>query len=174
MTDHSISQRTGKHKQKQLGKSKRALELRAKIIATAMLNGATQEQALISVGYSERTARGQAAAVLGNPVIQAAFSDILEKAGLSDEYVAGKHRELLEAKKIVSIRTEGEGVTEVTVPDYTARARGLDMYYKVAGRYLDKQEVSGKDGGPIQIEQLTDDELTAIIIAERRGNKNGA
>jgi hypothetical protein len=155
--------------QKQLGKGKRALKLRGQKIALGLLEGKTQEQALMDAGYSPASARNPSE-ILDNPVIQQSFQEILEKAGLSDDYIAEKHRELIDAKKVVSIRTESEGVTEVTVPDYTARARGLDMYYKVSGRYVEKQEVSGKDGGPIQIEQLTDDELTAIIIAERRGN----
>jgi hypothetical protein len=171
MTHELISPRTGKPKQNQLGKSKKALELRAKKIATAMLDGATQEQALISAGYSMQTAKTQSTAILGNPVIQAAFSEILEKAGLSDEYIASKHKELIDAEKLVSIRTEGEGIIEVTVPDYAARARALDMYYRVRRLYVEQKEVSGKDGGPIQIEKLesmTNEELLAIIARGRR------
>jgi len=154
MTDQPISPRTGKPLQKQLGKSKKALELRAKKIVTALLDGATQEQALLSAGYSAQTAKTQSTAILENPVVQKTFCEILEKVGLTDTYVAKKYRELLDATR----KQDG-----VDVPDYMALARGLDFYYKITNRYVEKKEITGKDGGPIKLESLTDDELLAII-----------
>ena len=157
-TNETISPRTGKPMQKQLGKSKKALELRAKKIAKALIEGQTQEQALLSAGYSKKTARGQAAAVLGNPVMQETFYEILEKTGLSDEYIASKHKQLIDAT-----RKQGE----VDVPDYTAVAKGLDLFYKVRGRYVEKKEISGNDGGPIEIHEMTDAQLLVIAMSGR-------
>jgi len=161
MPDQPISPRTGRPLQKQLAKSKQAMELRAKKIVTAILDGATQEQALLSAGYSAQTAKTQSTAILENPIIQKTFCEILEKAGLTETYVAKKHRELLDATR----KQDG-----VDVPDYMAMARGLDFYYKITNRYVDKKEISGRDGGPIKVESLTDDELLAII---HRGRGEG-
>ena len=157
-TNDAISPRTGKPMQKQLGKGKRALKMRGQKIALGLLEGKTQEQALMDAGYSPASARNPSE-ILENPVIKKTFYEILEKAGLSDMYVAGKHRELMDATRKQD---------SVDVPDYMARARGLDMYYKIRGRYIEKQEISVNDGGPIEIHDMTDAELLVIAMSGRR------
>ena len=160
MTDHSISPRTGKPKQKQLGKSKLLLRERGRKIAVSLLKGKTQQEALIDAGYSPASARN-ASEILDNPVIREGYCEVLEQAGLTDVFAAKTHKNLMEA---TTTTQAGE------YPDHMARARALDMYYKVRGRYIERKEISGKDGAPIKIQDMTDDELIAII---QRGSSKG-
>ena len=160
-----------KVKQKQLGKSKDQLRMRGKKIAAGLLKGMSQEDALISAGYSTSTAKSQAASILLNPVIKGTYCEILEKAGLTDEFAAGVHKDLMIATDEITT-PDGQKVLG-TKPDHTIRARGLDMFYKVRGRYVEKKEISGKDGGPIEFANLTDEELQLIASGSRRGRSEG-
>ena len=91
MTDHSISPRTGKPKQKQLGKSKLLLRERGRKIAVSLLKGKTQQEALIDAGYSPASARN-ASEILDNPVIREGYCEVLEQAGLTDVFAAKRIR----------------------------------------------------------------------------------
>lgn len=88
--------------------------------------------------------------------IGAAISDTIcaefEKAGIGTSYAVERHRELMEANKPVAcnIITKGgkdkdqkdaDSLTTdfVEVPDWSARAKGLDMYYSVRGAYAAKK-----------------------------------
>jgi phosphohistidine swiveling domain-containing protein len=148
-----------KPKQKQLGKTKDQLKMRGRKIAAALLQGKTSKEALQAAGYTEKTAKGQAAAILVNPVIQKGYCEVLEKAGLTDEFAAKTHHALMVATNKLIIGSSEVG----DVPDHTVRARGLDMFYKVRGRYVEKKEVSGPGGGPIKIQEVDDEELLRII-----------
>jgi hypothetical protein len=148
-----------KPKQKQLGKTKDQLKMRGRKIATALLQGKTAKDALQAAGYTEKTARGQAAGILDNPVIQKGYCEVLEKAGLTDVFAAKVHKDLMKATSSLVIGGQSMGEQ----PDHMIRARGLDMFYKVRGRYVEKKEISGKDGGPIKIQDVDDEELLRII-----------
>lgn len=157
-----------KAKQKQLGKTKDQLRIRGRKIATELLKGKSQEEALQAAGYSEYSARSQGKEILGNPVIQKGYCEVLEKAGLTDEFAAKTHHTLMTATDEI---TTPDGTRVLgTRPDFNVRARGLDMFYKVRGRYVEKKEISGPDGGPIKIHDMTDEELYAIAARGRTGN----
>jgi hypothetical protein len=149
-----------KPKQKQLGKTKDQLRMRGKKIATELLKGKTAKDALQAAGYSEKTARGQAAGILDNPVIQKGYCEVLEKAGLTDEFAAKTHKGVMQANHVLQL---GGVAIKTQEPDHAIRARGLDMFYKVRGRYVEKKEISGPGGGPIKIQDVTDEELLRII-----------
>jgi hypothetical protein len=120
-------------KQKQLGKSKIELKKRAKIIAKAMMGGATAKDALISAGYSFDTASTQTTAVLDNPVVQETFQKILEKAGLSDDFLAAKLRSLVDAKEIKFFSEKGIVTDRREVEALSIQADMLKFAAKVKG-----------------------------------------
>jgi hypothetical protein len=92
----------------------------------------------------------------------------MSKHGLDDVSLPKKHADLLDATKTVSAvsgRDAGaDSVDFVDVPDWQARAKGLEMAYKLKGAFTEKREVTGKDGGPIlHKREMTEEEL--ILIA---------
>jgi phage terminase small subunit len=114
----------------------------------------TQKEAAIKAGYSVRSAEMLASDTLRKPKIQQAYCEILEAAGLSDPFIAQAHKDLVTATKVVSLAVNpkpnseneamdaGPGTMDfVDVPDHMARAKGIDMYYRVRGRYSDKVKI---------------------------------
>jgi hypothetical protein len=72
--------------------------------------------------------------VLKNPAVRAALEDILDKAGLSDRYLAEKVLALCEAKSVAKDGSER--------PDWTARARGLELLARLRGHYRQAIDVT--------------------------------
>jgi hypothetical protein len=84
---------------KQLGKTKTDLQKRARIAAQAVINGADAVTALVTAGYSKQTALTNSTQILNNPVIKETFNRLLDKAGLTDDYLAAKIKTLADAKE---------------------------------------------------------------------------
>jgi phage terminase small subunit len=101
-------------------------------------NGA---QAAIRAGYSSRTARQQASELLTKPDIAKAIAQgrkkLQKKAGITREQV------------IQGLRREADGQG----PDTNSKARvsALTQLGKHLGMFTERKELSGPDGGPIQI-----------------------
>jgi hypothetical protein len=102
----------------------------------------------------------------------------LTRAGLGVKAATKTHRELLEATKPVSctiVRKSGkdksapdadETTTDfIEVPDWAARAKGLDMLYSIHGAYAEKKVKATVDGN------LT---VKVINFAEPDGNNDPA
>jgi phage terminase small subunit len=87
--------------QKQLGKSKTLLEMRARKIALAVLSGKTETQAALEAGYSPSTAKN-VGEILENPVVKRVYNETLDKAGATDEACAKVIVDALDAMKTVS------------------------------------------------------------------------
>lgn len=172
MNNKVISPRTGRPMQKQLGKSKKALELRGKKIAIGLLEGKTQEQALIDAGYSPTSARNPSE-ILENPVIKQIYCEILDKAGATDEACAKVIFDAMRATRTVSCvsgKDAGSGSVDfVDVEDHPVRLKAVDMVHKVRGRYVEKKVITGPDGGPVIVKttDLTDEELLDIASRGR-------
>ena len=135
--------------------------MRRKKIIHAILDGKTVKEAGIIGGFSPRTAETQASATLSNPKVQDALLAALEKRGLTDEYAADHHRQLIEGTKVISAVIIAPGsqtdladagsMTKdfVEVPDFQAKAKGLEMLYKLRGKFTEKHEVDVKQ--PVSI-----------------------
>jgi len=127
-----------KPKQKQLGKTKKELKQRAKIIASELINGATKSAACITAGYSPTYAIQNAGKIIEHPLIQQTFRKLLEDAGLTDEALAAKINSLVNAKETKFFTHQGEVVETREVEaltiqaDMTKFAAGL-MGHKGAG-----------------------------------------
>ena len=121
--------------------------------------GKTQKQAAIDAGYSPKTAE-----VIGSRIVKTErerFLVLMDKAGLSDSKICKAHAELMGANRTISVipakgETEGRDATGssvefVDVPDWQARAKGIDMAHKIKGRYVERKEVSGPNGDAIPV-----------------------
>jgi hypothetical protein len=136
-----------------------------RLLVKGIAEGKNQKEAAKAAGVSETYASG----LLKKPELVATIQELMSKHGLDDVSLLKKHSELLDATKTVSAvsgRDAGaDSVDFVDVPDWQARAKGLEMAYKLKGAFTEKREVSGINGSPIAHEhkhELTDDMLAAI------------
>jgi phage terminase small subunit len=135
-------------------------------------------QAAIRAGYSERTARAIGAENLTKPDIAAAIDakrmKVAEKAELSVAWVLERLRAVAErcmqSEPVLDKR--GEPVMVETsagdlAPAFTFQAaaanRSLELLGKHLGMFPDKVEHTGKDGGPIQTEELGERDVARRI-----------
>ena len=144
-----------KPKQKQLGKDKAQVRLRAKKVAAGLLAGMTKKAAMVAAGYSKATANNPSQTIY-NPVFKNTYTEILEKAGVTDEACAKVLREAMDADHL-----EGEE----KVADHAIRLRATDQRHRLLALYVERKEHSGPGGGPIRITDMTDEELEIIARA---------
>jgi hypothetical protein len=73
-----------------------------------------------------------------------ALGELMERSGLGDMTLLTKHAELLEATKVVSTvvwKDAGTGTVKfIDVPDWKARAKALDLAYRLKGFYKKQAE----------------------------------
>ena len=107
--------------------------------------GKTQEQAAIEAGYSERSARQQAARLLTNDNICDRMNEL---RGIQEEEVADELRRLKDFWLDV-MEDEEERMND--------RLKASELYGKSIAAFVEKREVSGKDGEPITFRWAGDD-----------------
>ena len=80
-----------------------------------------------------------------------AMSELLDAKGLSDAAMAKPLLDGLVAEKAVFATWEGKFTDEKWVPDHPTRSKFLEQYHRLKGNFIDKHELTGKDGGDIVI-----------------------
>ena len=150
-------------------KSKTAVKLRRKKIIKAISEGKTLKQAGIEAGLSPKTAPAQVNAILNEPETAKDLKALLDEV-ISDSILSAKYQELLSSKKVISamvITSNGGNMKDansmtrdfVEVDDYAVQLRAADSVSKLKGYLVDRSEHSGKDGGPILLSQMSDEEI---------------
>lgn len=109
------------------------------------VGGKTQEQAAIEAGYSERSARQQAARLLTKDNICDRMNEL---RGIQEEEVADELRRLKDFWLDV-LEDEEERMND--------RLKASELYGKSIAAFVEKREVSGKDGEPITFRWAGDD-----------------
>jgi len=162
-----------KPKQKQVGKTKSALEGRARKIAKSILAGKPETQALKDAGYSESYATHHKGAILSNPVIQATFTSILEKAGLTDDYIADRVKELSEAKETKYFQKDGRVTDEREVDALGVQADMVQFAAKLKGHLTEKVQSTSDVtvGGSLEDTERAARLLYLLETAEERARR---
>lgn len=96
----------------------------AKIVENFVKNGGVKEKAVIDAGEKK-----SAVSVFNKPEVQKAILIAFDKAGITDDLLAKKIRDGLEATQVKV--HEGQVVCEV--PDFIARHKYVDLSLKVRG-----------------------------------------
>lgn len=94
--------------------------------------GKTPRSAMLEVGYTEATASHPSENLLRTPGVQSIIEQYraeYERLGIIPTYYVEKVRDLIEADKVHSSHTEPDR----TVPDWSARAKGLEIFRKDIG-----------------------------------------
>lgn len=137
----------------QASKNRTVVAARRKKIIVALLAGKTAQQAGVEAGFSRRTAGVQVSQTLKQPEVQASFLKALEKAGLSDDCLAQHHIEMLNGKKYLPVRGNPDDYSQadpdaipgyLVMPDLQAKAKALDLVYKLTGSYTERHELAVK------------------------------
>lgn len=103
---------------------KQALFLKGK------LEGKNSKQAALAAGYTEQMAKNANIEVLNKPVVQEQWQVILRAAGVTEDQLAQKLKEGLEAYKVSSSLTEPDRV----LPDFAVRHKYLETSLEQLGR----------------------------------------
>lgn len=130
---------------KQASKSRAVVKMRRKQIIKDILAGKTHQESGIAAGFSPKTAAQQVSQTLRNPIVQNALLAEMQKLGMDDEYLALHHKLLIEGKKHIYARgADSETGPYLEVADNQARAKGLELIYKLKGAFIDKHELNIK------------------------------
>jgi len=105
---------------------------RAKILQAAT-EGKDIRKAAIENGLSPKTAGQQASQILNSPLVERAFKMILAERGVSDEFLAQKIRDLLDAKTIQYFQKDGVVTDEREVEALETQRKTAELAAKLKG-----------------------------------------
>jgi hypothetical protein len=129
----------------------RKLTAKRKKLIKGIAEGKTQRQAAKEAGLNEC----HASTILKEPQVIATIQSLMAKHGLDDDSLLIAHKELINATKVVSaVGNKDAGASTVDfidVPDFQARAKGIEMAYKLKGAFVDKKEVTFPEGLSISV-----------------------
>ena len=81
--------------------------------------------------------------------LQLSMSELLDAEGLTDQVMAKPLLDGLAAEKAIFATWEGKFTDEKWVPDHPTRGKFLEQYHRLKGNFVDRHELTGKDGGDI-------------------------
>ena len=83
--------------------------------------------------------------------LQLSMPEMLNAQGLSDQLLAEKTLEGLNADRVQLASFEGKFLDEKHFKDYPTRAKYLELLGRMKGVFIDRHEITGKDGGDIAL-----------------------
>jgi hypothetical protein len=103
------------------------------VIPKLVANGGNLRKAMTEVGYSPNTAHTPSKLTKSK-----GWLELMEKY-LPDKHLSERHREFLDAPRLIRSYKKGDLVSETEETDPSA-VRALDMAYKLKGRYSAESE----------------------------------
>lgn len=106
-------------------------------------------QSAIKAGYSENCAQEIASENLTKPIIRQTIEEVQAKLGINPEYVLKNFKEIADfnkQKRVKARQVGGETFHEEEMIDAQASLRANEMLGKHLSLFVDKVEVTGKDG----------------------------
>lgn len=118
-------------------------------------------------GKNRQSAASSASRMLKNVNVRDRMLEAYKKAGLTEEHLAKRDKELIDAEDLIVTpvgpipdpKKKGEFLKR---PNWQARGKGSEIAHKVRGDYKESIEIPGLADA---IEKLTDDQLNARIEA---------
>ncbi len=117
-----------------------ALLRRAKIIQGA-IDGKNLTKIAISTGLAPASAAQQASQILKEPSTQMTFISCMEQAGLTDNFLAAKVQNLINAKQIQYFQKDGMVTDEREVEALETQRKTLELATKLKGHLKDQSQV---------------------------------
>lgn len=144
--------------------SKRPLTVKQRKLIKARVEGKTLRESAQEAGYSGPESAHRALKT-GNA--NAAMIAALERRGITDDKIAAKVDELMDATKLVGKNAD------VVAPDNAARLGAVSEANKIKGVYAPtKQEITGKDGKPLALAKpMSVKDLAAAALEIQRATR---
>jgi hypothetical protein len=127
-------------KKKHAPKSPVAATIRRNRLVKALFNGECLKDVAISTGLSPKTAGSQATNILKHPQAQQMFIRCMEKAGLSDDFLAAKVHYLINAKKTEYFQKDGIVTDEREVEALETQRKTLELATKLKGHLKEQSQ----------------------------------
>ena len=110
------------------------LNPRQRGLVKGVIGGKTQKQSAIDEGYSPLAAKVTASRIMHRPDVRRYYRALLDHAGIGDEYLANKLRELMEAEQF-GLTKDGNVVGMGA--DGNVRVKAVDLALKLMNAYPD-------------------------------------
>lgn len=81
--------------------------------------------------------------------IEPSLPEVFDAMGLDDSLMAQKTLEGLQATRTQLASFEGKFTDSKVLDDYPTRAKYLELLGRFKGKFIDKHELTGKDGGDL-------------------------
>jgi hypothetical protein len=107
------------------------------------LEGQTKKQAALNAGYSQSMSE-HVKEKIEKPEVEQLFKDVLEKAGISDEWLARIAKEGLDAVETRFFQKDGICTDERTMVAYSERREMLELICKLKGHLTEQHDVKVK------------------------------
>ena len=135
------------------------------------LNGT---QAAIRAGYSERSAKDIAAENLAKPAVRDALARRM--AEIEERTLITQDRIMLdiEAVKQDAMRESSDALGNKAMVNHMAALKAAELQGKHIGMFVQKVELTGKDGGAVQVETIDPTKLSTAALAEILAAKDAA
>ena len=88
----------------------------------------------------------------GNEILKSLelqMGELLDAQGLTDEAMSRPLQEGIEAQKPLIATWEGKITDQLWIADHPTRAKFLEMFHRLKGNFVDRHELTGKEGGDI-------------------------
>ena len=142
------------------------LTVKQKMFVEEYLMDFNASQAVLRAGYNTKNPSHMGSAMLRNPKIREAIEDLIrerrERSFVNEDYVL---------RKIVNTLEKCEKEENFNA---TAVLRAAELLAKHLGMFVDKQEISGPDGGAIQMEKVQNDATDFTRSIARLAQRGGA
>ncbi len=121
-------------------KDRATAALRRRLLVKGLLQGENLKDIAISTGLSPKTAGDQACQILAEPKTQASFIQCMEKAGLTDNFLAEKTKSLINARKTLFFQKDGVVTDEREVEALETQRKTLELATKLKGHLKERSE----------------------------------
>jgi hypothetical protein len=140
------SKKSVEQPRKHASKSPLAAKIRRDRLVKAVLNGECLKDVAIATGLSPKTASSQATAILKHPEAQKTFNMIMEESGLTDKILAGKIRDLINAKQTIFFQKDGTVIDSRKVEALETQRKTLELAVRLKGHLKEKAEIDLRVG----------------------------
>jgi hypothetical protein len=146
------------------------LTLRQRTLAKKLLSGVPPAKAAIQAGYSAKNPDQSAHQAIAG--LQEKMPELMDKVGLTDEKLLRQYLvPLLNAKETKFAQFEGEFTDRKDVIAWGPRERGLDMAFKLKGRYAKSEDEGPRHGVSVIIVDIARPSRPAIEATPTNGHK---
>lgn len=120
-----------------------SVKRRRGLVVKGIIEGKTPKEICEETGMSTKNPHSAVNQVLRHPETQILFSKVLEKQGVSDERLAQKISDLLDAQKIVLAQKDGIFTDERTIPDTDAQRKTVELATRLKGHLKNDDKIAG-------------------------------